>query len=348
MELDSYGIYSYFTGDIRNISVDAIQKVSFTTNEIHTNQGEFIFQTRIGEGSYGNIYSTMPDSSNQSYAIKIMEIRNTDELYDVLSEVIMNIILLEGTEHEKDGPYVPRIYEFGVTADLKHAIIRSERMTGTIFDYLASNTIQTNDRAVPETLLQIIKISEFLQSKYQFNHRDFHSNNIMYVLKNGKHVWRIIDLGASCMRWNGYQLASDSIFNTSRPCMHPGRDITFLITQILIDLSTQLSVKLKELLRKLITFPIHGTVCELNSMNCKNAQYKQWNNLYNVLNNTNVINPNYTKIKTELVKFLKSLPTKTQKLKRAFWNFTFRKPKQYERQRRKNRRSTRRYRQAAI
>lgn len=318
MELDSYGIYSYFTGDIRNISIDNIQKVLIGNNRIKTDNGEFVFHTKLGEGTYGKTYATLPDRSGQSYAIKIMELRNTSELYNTMSEAIMNVILLEGTEREKDGPYVPRVYEFGVTEDLKFAIIRSERMTGTMFDYLHSKSPLANDRIVPDAILKLLQISELLQSRFQFNHRDLKSDNIMYILKNGNPSWRIIDLGAGCMTWNGFRLASDGLFDPARPCVHPGRDMTFLLTELALDVP--LSPKLKVLLHKLTTFPIYGISCALNSTDCKHAEYEKWNNIYNLLNKSNVINPNYSLIKSELTKFLKS----GQKLKRPFWNFTFR------------------------
>lgn len=328
MELDSYGIYSYFTGDIRSISIDHIQKVHIANNRIQTDHGEFLLQTKLGEGTYGKTYATLPDKSGLSYAIKVIDLRNTTELYNTLGEAIMNIVLLEGTESEKDGPFVPRVYEFGVTADLKTAIIRSERMTGTLFDYLHSKSPQANDRTVPETVLKLLHISEFLQSRFQFNHRDLKSDNIMYVLKNGKPVWRLIDLGAACMTWNGVRLASDGLFDASRPCVHPGRDMTFLLTELVLDVP--LSPKLTELLQNIVRFPIHGVQCALNSTNCKHAQYERWNNIYNLLNKSNVINPKYNLIKMTLSKFLKSLKT-TQKLKPSFWNITFRRPKQYGR-----------------
>jgi serine/threonine protein kinase len=327
MELDSYGIYSYFTGDINNISIDNIQKVSIGNSRVKTDKGEFILQTKLGEGTYGKTYATQPDKSggHQSYAIKIIELRNTTELYNTLGEAIMNIILLEGTEREKDGPYVPRVYEFGVTADLKYAIIRSERMTGTMFDYLHSKSPLANDRIVPETILKLLHISEFLQSRFQFNHRDLKSDNIMYILKNGNPSWRIIDLGAACMTWNGFRLASDGLFQPSRPCVHPGRDMTFLLTELVLDVP--LSPKLKHLMQTLTTFPIRGVPCALNSTDCKHADYEKWNNIYNLLNKSNVINPNYSLIKSELTKFLNS----SQKLKRRFWNFTFRRPQRHGR-----------------
>lgn len=318
MELDSYGIYSYFTGDVQNISIDKIQKVSIESSRIKTDKGIFILQTKLGEGTYGKTYATQPDSSGKSYAIKVMELRNTRELYNTMGEAIMNIILLEGTENEKDGPYVPRVYEFGVTVDLKFAVIRSERLTGTLFNYLHSKSPLANDRIVPEVILQLLNISDFLQSRFQFNHRDLKSDNIMYTMKNGNPSWRIIDLGAACMTWNGFKLASDGLFNPTRPCVHPGRDMTFLLTELVLDVP--LSPKLKHLLHTLTTFPIRGIPCALNSTNCKHAEYEKWNNIYNLLNKTNIINPNYSLIRSELTKFLKS----GQKLKRRFWNFTFR------------------------
>jgi hypothetical protein len=325
MELDSYGIYSYFTGDIRNIPIDKIQKVHIESNSIKTDHGEFVIQTKLGEGTYGKTYSTQPDKSGQSYAIKIIELRNTNDLYNTMTEAIMNIILLEGTESETDGPYVPRVYEFGITHDLKTAIIRSERMAGTLFNYVHSKSPVTNDRNVPEVILKLLQISEFLQSRFQFNHRDLKSDNIMYVLKNGSPSWRLIDLGAACMTWNGYKISSEGLFAALRPCVHPGRDITFLLTEIVLDVP--LSLKLKDLLRKFISFPIQGIDCALNSTDCKHIKYEKWNNIYNLLNESNVINPKYSLIKYELVKYLKSIKSSRKNLKRTFWDFTFRKSK---------------------
>ena len=328
MELDSYGIYFYFTGDVHNIPIERIQKVSIGSDSIKSDRGEIGLQTKLGEGTYGKTYAT-----RSGRALKIIQLRNTEDLYNTLGEAIMNIILFEGTEHEKDGPYVPRVYEFGLTADLKTAIIHYERMTGTLFDYLQSKTPSENDKIVPDTILKLLNICEFLQRRFQFNHRDFKSDNIMYVMKKGKPVWRIIDLGAACMTWNGFRLASDSVFSPSRPCVHTGRDMTFLITELVLDV--QLSPKLESVLRTLITIPIRGTTCALNSLDCED--YKKWENIYDLLNNTNVMNPNYAHIRSMLMQFLNK-SVQTQKLKRPFWNFTFRKPK-HERRRHRSRRN---------
>ena len=174
---------------------------------------------------------------------------------------------------------------------------------------------------------------EFLQRRFQFNHRDFKSDNIMYVMKKGKPVWRIIDLGAACMTWNGFRLASDSVFSPSRPCVHTGRDMTFLITELVLDVP--LSLQLKSVLQKLIIVQIRGSTCALNSLDCED--YKKWENIYDLLNNTNVMNPNYAHIRSMLMQFLNK-SVQTQKLKRPFWNFTFRKPK-HERRRHRSRRN---------
>ncbi len=319
MELDSYGIYFYFTGDIRSIPIEYIQKVSIGINNIKTDRGEIGLQTKLGEGTYGKTYST-----TNGRAIKIIQLRNNEDLYNMLSEVIMNVILFEGTEHEKDGPYVPRVYECGVTSDLKTAIIHYERMSGTLFDYLQSKTLSENDKIVPETILKLLNISEFLQRRFQFNHRDLKSDNIMYVLKKGKPVWRIIDLGAACMSWNSFRIASDLVFSPSRPCVHTGRDMTFLITELVLDVP--LSQKLESVLRTLITIPIRETACALNSLDCEYAEYKKWENIYDLLNSSNVMNPNYAHIRSTLMQFLKKSSQQPQLKKlKQFWNFTFRK-----------------------
>lgn len=327
MELDSYGIHAYFTGDKRNILPETIQTISISNASIKTTQGTFALQTKLGEGTYGKTYATAADNQGKSYAIKVIELRNTNELYDVLGEVLMNIILVEGTQYEVGGPYVPRIYEFGVTADFKTAIIRSERMDGTLFDYLNKYNAVVNDTLVPNTLIQLMNISEFLETKFQFNHRDLKSDNIMYVMKDNKPHWKFIDLGAACMKWNSFTISADGIFNSSRPCVHPGRDITFLITEIVLDV--RLSPKLKSLLQKLVTFSIYGKPCALNSLHCNHAGYKQWTNIYNLLNKSNIMNPKYKFIKKQLTTWL-------QKLKPTIWNVTFRKVKHRRRTRRRD------------
>jgi serine/threonine protein kinase len=315
MELDSYGIHTYFTGNMRDISIDDIQLVSISDKSIKTDHGVFTFQTKLGSGTYGTSYSTLPDTDGISYAIKIIDLRNSDELYDVLAEVLMNIILFEGTRYESQGPYVPELYEFGISVDRKTAIIRTERMSGTLFDYLNKHSVHMNDTLVPSILIQLINMMELLQTNFQFNHRDLKSDNIMYSMKKNKPQWRIIDFGAACMKWNDYTISADAVFNSSRPCVHPGRDITFLITEIVLDV--RLSPKLKALLRNLVTFSIYGKECALNSTNCNHIGYKQWTNIYNILNKSNVMNPHYKFIKKQLNTYL-------QKLKPSLWNTTFR------------------------
>jgi serine/threonine protein kinase len=331
MELDSYGIYSYFTGNVKSIQLSNIQTISISNTHVKTSQGEFQLEKKLGEGTYGKTYATVP-INGISYAIKIMDVRNTAELYNILSEVIMNILIAEGTEDETNGPFVPRFYEFGLSADQRTAIIRYQRLTDTMFNYLNSKSPQENNKLVPQALLSIIHILETLQTKFQFDHRDLKSDNIMYTMKNAQPVWRIIDLGGSCMKWNGFSISSNAIFDDSRPCKHPGRDITFLLTEIILDIP--LTVQLKTSLRKLVTFPIYGQLCALNSENCPQAKYKTWINIYNVLNRSNVINPKSAFVKSEMTQFL-------QKLKRPFWNRTGKKVKYGKRKTRRNGRAQR-------
>ena len=323
MELDSYGIYSYFTGNVNNIQLSTIQTIDISSEKVKTAKGVFYLDKKLGAGTYGKTYATLP-VEGKSYAIKIMDMRNSKDIYNTLSEVIMNIILAEGTQSMKNGPFVPELYEFGITADQTTAIIRSERLVDTVFNYLQRKSPLENNTLVPQLILNVMNMLEILEKKYQFNHRDLKSDNIMYILKNGQPVWKFIDLGGACMKWNSFSIRSDSIFDVSRPCFHPGRDITFLLTELLLDVP--ITSQLKTSLHNLTTFPIYGHECALNSEDCPHASYKKWVNIYNVLNKTNVINPKTSIIKSELNNFL-------QKLKRPLLNWTFRKAKRHGRHR---------------
>jgi serine/threonine protein kinase len=278
----------------------------------------------MGKGTYGSAYLVKPNYENTTYIMKVVDVQSSKEIRDVLGEAIMNILLYEGTAFEPNGPFVPKVYEIGITSDNKSVCVRYERMDNILTAYIEKHSISENEILIPQTLLQIIDMCELLETKFQFNHRDLKSDNIMYVLKDGKPQWRFIDLGASCMKWNGYIIDSKSIFKSERPCTHIGRDITFLVTEFVIDIRN-ISNSLRNLLKSFISFPIRGQVCALNSLQCKHANYKSWNNLYDLLNNSNVINPKFSMIKNQLLHYLKSPPT--QKLKRSFWNLTFRKPK---------------------
>jgi hypothetical protein len=324
MELDSYGIYSYFTGSIQELDLSTIQTIYLRNGAFISMFGEYRILANMGKGSYGTTYLVKPIYENTMYIMKVVDVQSSKEIRDVLGEAIMNILLYEGTAFEPNGPYVPNVYEIGITPDKKSVCVRYERLDDILTAYIEKHSVLENEILIPQILIQIIDMCELLETKFQFNHRDLKSDNIMYVLKDGKPQWRFIDLGASCMKWNGYTIDSKSIFKSERPCIHMGRDLTFLLTELVIDIRN-ISNSLRNLLRSFITFPIRGEICALNSFQCKHVKYRSWNNIYDLLNNSNIINPNISKLKNELLRYLKSPPK--QKLKRSFWNLTFRKPK---------------------
>lgn len=334
MELDSYGINSYFTGSIQELDLTTIQTSYRSSSSLKTQFGEYIILSMLGEGTYGKTYLVKPTTENNTYAIKVMDVQNEMEIRNIISEVLMNILLYEGTAYETNGPYVPRVYEVAISSDRNTIMVRYERMTGTLGQYLNHQPVSANDRIVPQAILDILKLLGFLETKFQFNHRDLKSDNIMYVLKDNKPVWRLIDLGASCMKWNGYTLSSASIFASDRPCIHIGRDITFLLTELVLDIRP-ISNQLRLLLQSFITFPIHGRECALDSTRCNQVKYKTWTNIYNLLNKSNIINPHIGDIKVQLEAYLKATPK--QKLRRKWWSWTQRKPGKLARSTRKAR-----------
>jgi serine/threonine protein kinase len=315
MDLDAYGIQAHFTGNIQDIPANAVQTVHISNNIITTSSGRraYAVKARLGRGTYGTVYSATDDDGT-AYAIKRIPIKHKSDLYNVLAEVVINILLLEGTKMERGGPYVPKLYEIGIMMDMSSVVIFQEHMDGTLFDYARKNTRAQNNRAIPKMLLQILHMLDVLESKFQFNHRDLKSDNIMYkTLRDGTVTWRLIDLGAACMKWNGAAISSDAVFGEGRPCMRPGRDISFLITELVLDVP--LSPALKALLQRLVTFRIQGTQCALDSTKCPHIGFQKWTNIYNVLNKQNTFNPHAQTMESTLTQFL-------QKLRgRSFWNW---------------------------
>lgn len=60
MELDSYGISSYFTGNVKDIQIDVIQVINVRNLEFQTIYGTFSLDKKVGDGSYGTLVTLKP------------------------------------------------------------------------------------------------------------------------------------------------------------------------------------------------------------------------------------------------------------------------------------------------
>ena len=62
MELDSYGISSYFTGNVKDIPIDVIQVINVRNLEFQTIYGTFSLDKKVGDGSYGTLVALKPQT----------------------------------------------------------------------------------------------------------------------------------------------------------------------------------------------------------------------------------------------------------------------------------------------
>jgi hypothetical protein len=187
----------------------------------------------LGAGSYGKTYKCT-DPKGRVVAIKAVHdpLYNKDDIQGFLTEIIIQIILLETSKHQSNGPYVPYIYKVGFNKSTKNGYIVSELMYRTVRDLIKNETKEKNNMIVPELIRQIATILEFFGDKVQFNHRDCKSDNLMYVKdKNGNRSFKLIDFGYSCLKWNNLEIRG-KIDKLSGACYRKGRDLSQLMYEL--------------------------------------------------------------------------------------------------------------------
>lgn len=295
MDLRAFGINKTIRNqDDLEITREELQIVRFDRRNFVFPSDDYIPRRVLGQGTYGKIYLVESARTDARYAIKVQQIEDDDNFQDTIREAIMNIILEQASSTQADGPYVQRFFEIGRTADSKAVIMRIGLLSGTLWDLVGSSTPEQNDSLVPTALLQISKMVKFFGDRLQMNHRDMKSDNIMYELIDGKPVMRIIDLGMSCLTYNHVHYSMQGMFREDpKACGRKGRDLSFLIFELLLDLSDSMSPRLRKALEQMITFSVGGVECKMYEM-CPALGLGKWENSYNFLNRANVENPKAT------------------------------------------------------
>jgi len=257
--------------------------VESDTTHLVTKKGTYTYKQLLGKGSYGTTYRAV--HNGKDIAIKQLRPRNSEELWDAIKETILQILLYHETKKQKDGPYVPEIYEIAYDPKEKQLFMIQEMMDGTFESLIKSRTKLENETHLPQEFQTIASQLEWLGQHLQFNHRDFKSDNIMYKQHGSTYELRLIDFGQSCMTWHGHVLSAASyIFPTTRKCYRKSRDLTALFFEIAVYEGSYISKKTRELLHTMTTFYVHGKKIDM----IKNMN---WNNTYNFLNGKNVENP---------------------------------------------------------
>jgi serine/threonine protein kinase len=250
----------------------------------------------------------MSETSGDLCAIKVQKYTSPEEFQDFVKEAIMNIILENASQTQPHGPYVQRFYEIAHDALHKLMFMRIESLDGTLGDLIGAHTPDENDTLIPNALQQIAVISEFLQTNLAMNHRDMKSNNIMYSMHGVLPRVKLIDLGFSCMTYNGIHISGQGSFPATRACNRKSRDLSFLLMELLMDFTDKMTPKLYETLRGLLRFKTPRSECQMNSF-CAEEGLHEWINSYNFLNRKNIENPHTTpkEIKAQMSEFTKKL-----------------------------------------
>jgi serine/threonine protein kinase len=190
----------------------------------------FNMTKRLGEkGTFGNTWLTNTVSGSDTI-IKVID-NSAGDLTDkdVVLESVIQIIIEKTTEHESVpeinlvGPFCPRLYLIGKSASTYYLVM--EKMKETIYTSLWSSADKPS--LIRYYFCQIAKIAGILNTKLQFNHRDFKTDNIMYTHRNGVRQVRYIDFGFSCLKYNGMPIITPNYY--VKQCNLPSRDMNSLL-----------------------------------------------------------------------------------------------------------------------
>jgi serine/threonine protein kinase len=247
----------------------------------------------LGRGSYGIVHSCVRSTDNRLVAVKTMNAANVE---DLIQETVIQAIIYEFSKDLKHpeigltGPYCPALYEVGYDETNGESYIVSELMRATTYKLLTTHDgyDEELERLVPTILMQVSTILNDLYLRLGFNHRDFKSDNCMYIRnQSGAVQVRLIDFGFSCINYGKVQISGGG--GMFKFCSLKSRDLTQFIYEI-YKFHSYLPDDLREVLKALLTFKDGDTVCHLDK---KCEDMKEWRDIYSFLN-SEIANPNGT------------------------------------------------------
>ena len=247
----------------------------------------------LGSGSFGNVYQCEFGGSS-NYVVKEMMYATDEDFRRTLTEVIIQICIVKETEDSEyadlklKGPFAPRVYDFSYDATTGKAFLFAEKMHKTVRT-LIQGWIKQKEAARNLALVfsRIAVVMSELYNKLSFNHRDFKSDNCMYVRDGaGNFVPRIIDFGFSCIKYN--KLTINTTMRYFRYCSVGGRDMTQFLYEC-IHYNPGLAKEFEPVAKALLTFKRGDKVCDLLKGACG---VDRWSNTYDFSNTKSGENPN--------------------------------------------------------
>jgi serine/threonine protein kinase len=269
--------------------------------------GRYSVGAFLGSGSYSTIYLATHETTNISYTIKLIPLKNST-FESVIREAIIHILLAKESLNEKHGPYVPRFYEIAYDSYNDLMILRTETIQDILYDRFRAGTKEENDNIVPHAIAQIAHILDFFYKRIGFNHRDCKPNNILYNYDpvSGRFDIKLIDFGLSCLCWNGIDIHAGDRFGGAA-CYRPSRDLTQFLYATYTDRSIPLSDRLRTMMRNSLTFPVDGKVCRMyEGCHAYGNPMEVWAHSYRFMNDRRVENPHAVPrvLKQRMLEFL--------------------------------------------
>ena len=144
---------------------------------------KYTLMKKLGEGSFGRIYSAKENSTNNWYAIKLENKNRSQNLLE--SEAYIMSYL--------NGPRIPMVKSFGYTGD--YNVLIMELMGKSLEDLFESmSTKKMSVRCVCNIGYQMIEIIEYVHNKH-IVHRDIKPDNFVMGKGNKSKFLFLLDFG---------------------------------------------------------------------------------------------------------------------------------------------------------
>ena len=244
-------------------------------NTAYLGKKNLVLVEQIGGGSYGEIYSgylegnncAIKISKNESGSIKSRIEYHAENI--IHSELFCNVdknlppgsALIPKPEFmckysKSKGKYS---YMFGMetlNGNLYHFIKNNRKKMNTFKPTNSKNITKIKEEHVNEFTKEMLKmlrgiclLLEYLQTNYQFYHRDMHGGNIMFKKTATGYDWYLIDFGMSTMVLHDNQLNTGSVGAYSPysdgALGKVGHDIRLMVLSIIDNHSNELEKLLK-------------------------------------------------------------------------------------------------------
>jgi len=248
----------------------------------------------LGEGTFGQVFEcTRTTSDGQVSECVVKSIKDAGAIKQAILETIIQIVIVEETKDvvlsDLVGPFAPRVFDIAYNPATSNCYIFSERMRKTVRDLVEGwkgGAPEVNRVGIPIVLRSIAIVLSELYKRLKFNHRDFKSDNCMYIRDaKGTILPRVIDFGFSCVEYKGLKINAKPSF---RHCSVGGRDMSQFIYEV-VHYNPWIHPDIKDIAAALLTQRREGKVCKVLKGNC---DVKSWRNTYDYYNTQAGDNPN--------------------------------------------------------